>query len=112
MVEKSSAGVVLVALLLAGLLLILPMFGMNMWGRMMMGGWGCPAGMGWRFMFAGMPILLFFIVLIAVGAYFLLTHRGKAGENGKALAILNERYAKGEITKEQYLEAKQQLTSK
>lgn len=83
-----------------------------MWGPMMMGGWGYPAGMGRGFMFAGMPILLFFIVLIAVGAYLLLMHRGEAGVSEKALAILNERYAKGEITREQYLETKQQLTSK
>lgn len=88
------------------------MLGMSMWGPMMVGGWGCPAGTGWGFMFAGMPILLFFIVLAVVGAYFLLTHRGQAGESEKALTILDERYVNGEITREQYLEMKQQLIRK
>jgi len=83
-----------------------------MMGGGMMGGWGYPGGFGWGFMFIGWLIPLLFVVLVVVGAYFLLAHRGVTGESERALTILNERYAKGEITKEQYLEMKQHLTRK
>jgi putative membrane protein len=114
---RSSTGVVVVVvLLLIGLLVILPMFGMWMWapmmGRGMMGGWGYSSGMGWGFMLAGLLIPLLFIVLIIVGAYLWLTSRKEPVGGDKALAILDERYAKGEITKEQYLEMKEHLTKK
>jgi putative membrane protein len=112
---RSSTGVVgVVVLLLIGLLVILSMFGMwaPMMGRGMMGGRGYSSGMGWGFMLAGMLIPLLFIVLIIVGAYLWLTSRKEPVEGDKALAILDERYAKGEITKEQYLEMKAHLTKK
>jgi len=125
MAQRSSTGIVLViALLLIVLLLVVPMLGMFMWGPMMgggmMGGWSCPIGggwgqsygMGWGFMFAGMLIPLLFIVLVIVGAYYLLTSRSETAASDRAAAILDERYAKGEITKEQYNEMKQQLTKK
>ncbi len=114
MAERSSVGIVIVlALLLIGLLFVLPMLGMSMMmGRGMMGGWGYPAGAGWGFMFAGMLIPFLFIVLLIVGAYFLLTRREQTGETERALSILNERYAKGEIAKEQYLEMKEHLAKK
>jgi len=118
MAQRTGFGIVLVlVVLLVGLLFLVPMFGMTLWGPMMMGGgmmggWRYPAGMGWGFMFAGMLIPLGFIVLLIVGAYFLLTKRGETDGTEKALAILDERYAKGEITKEQYLEMKQNLTKK
>jgi putative membrane protein len=115
--ERSVVGVVIVlALLLIGLFFVLPMLGMGMMiSRGMMGGWGawgCPTGVGWGFMFAGMLILFLFIALLIVGAYFLLAHREHAGDNEKALSILNERYAKGELTEKQYVEMKEHLTKK
>ena len=76
------------------------------------GAWGYPTGVGWGFMFAGMLILFVFIVLLIVGVYFLLTHQEHMGENERALSILNERYAKGELTEKQYLEMKEHLTKK
>ena len=119
---KSSTGVVVVVvLLLIGLLLIVPMVGMWMWGPMtgrgmmgggMMGGWGYPYGMGWGLMLAGMLIPLVFIVLVVVGAYLWLTSRKEPVESERAMTILDERYAKGEITKEQYLEMKAHLSKK
>ena len=114
----------LLVLLLVGVLFVVPMLGMFMWtpmmGEGMMGrwrfpdgyGWGYPTGMRWGFMFAGMLIPLAFIGLLIVGAYFLLTHREHPGDNEKALSILNERYAKGELTEKQYLEMKERLTKK
>jgi len=93
------------------------MFGMRMRGPMMMGGgmmggWGYPTRWGWGFMFARMLIPLLFIVLLIVGAYLLLTPRREPMESERAITILDERYAKGEITKEQYLEMKENLTKK
>jgi putative membrane protein len=112
--SNGTAVVAVLVLLLIGLLVVLPMLGMWMWGpvmmgRGMMGGWGYPYGMGGGFMFVGM---LIFTVLVVVGAYLWLTPRKEPVESEKALDILNERYAKGEITKEQYLEMKQHLTKK
>jgi putative membrane protein len=118
MAERSSVAVILVIVLLfIGLLFLLPMFGGWMWGPVMMGGgmmgrWGYPLRTGWGFMFAGILIPILFIVLLVVGAYLLISPRREPIESEKAIAILNERYAKGEITKEQYLEMKQQLTKR
>ncbi len=70
-------------------------------------------GYGWGSMIL-IPIV--FLVLIAVGAYYLVT--GSAGtvrsatdRGGRALGILRERYAKGEITREQFLKMKRELES-
>ena len=126
MAQRSGFGVVMVlVVLLIGLLLVIPMFAMIMWGPTMMGGgmmggWGCPIGIGWRrpvgigwgFMFAGALIPLVFIVLIVLGAYYLLTSRRETAGSGTALDILDERYAKGEIAKEQYIEMRQHLANK
>jgi putative membrane protein len=113
--ERSGTAVVAVlVLVLIGLVVVLPMFGMWMWGpvmmgRGMMGGWGYSYGMGGGFMFAGM---LIFTVLIIVGAYLWLAPSKEPRESEKAIEILNERYAKGEIAKEQFLEMKKHLTEK
>jgi len=72
---------------------------------------------GWGFMMWG-PICL---VLLAVGIYYLITSSRRDNcsvhsntqqpqyYNGKAIELLKERYAKGEITKEQFLQMKQEL---
>lgn len=118
MSDRSTTGIVIVlVLLLFGFLIIFPMLGMFAWGPMMMGrgmmgGWGLPAGPRWGFMFVGMLIPFLLIILLAVGAYLLLTSRGRSIEGERAHTILNERYAKGEITKEQYVEMKKHLTEK
>lgn len=120
MPERSDVGILVLVLviLLVALAFFVPMFGIGMWGQMMsrggmMGGWGYPYGMGWGFMFAGMLIPLLFIILVVVGAYLLVSPRtGSTVESEKAISILNERYAKGEISNEQYLEMKENLTKK
>ena len=113
--RSSTAVIVVVVLLLIGLLFILPMLGMWMWRPMMMGGgmmggWSYPVGVGWGFMFLGMLIPLLFIGLLIIGAYYLVTSRSGASSSDAALRILDERYAKGEITEKQYLEMKQNLS--
>jgi len=60
----------------------------------MMGPW--MMGFGWAWMFL-IPILL---VLIGVGLYFLIT--GSETRRDRALEIARERYARGEITKEEF----------
>jgi len=74
-------------------------------------------GWGWGFMIWG-PICL---ILVGIGIYYLITsqkHDNHATHstcpptqqyNGRAIELLKERYAKGEITKEQFLEMKQEL---
>jgi uncharacterized membrane protein len=63
-------------------------------------------------MSVSMLIPLGFIVLLIVGAYYFLTPRRDTAEAENALRILDERYAKGELTKAQYLEMKENITKK
>ena len=71
-------------------------------GPGMMGGWGY----GW---FGGIFMIIFWI-LILVGLVFFIkwliqsTNRGQTGNTGggRALEILKERYARGEISKTEY----------
>jgi putative membrane protein len=125
MAQKSSSVIVLLlVLLLVGVLFIVPMLGTFMWAPMMGGGmmggwgapdgygWGYPTGMRWGFMFVGMLIPLAFIGLLIVGAYLLLKPRVEPAGSENALRILDERYAKGEITSQQYSEMKQNLSKK
>jgi putative membrane protein len=125
MANRSSFGwVLLLILLVIGVLLVFPMLGMFVWGPMMgrgmMGGWGVsggygwgyPSGIGWGFMFVGMLIPLVFIGLLIIGAYLLLKPRVESAGSEGALRILDERYAKGEITREQYSEMKKNLSNK
>jgi putative membrane protein len=79
--------------------------------------WGFGWGFGWGFMFLA-PICM---ILVGLAIYFVLTSYSRGSSHvhysremqpqaqGKAVEILNERYAKGEITKEEYLQMRKTL---
>jgi putative membrane protein len=81
------------------------------WPNMMGGFFG--GGMGWISMILG----FIFFILIIIGVVFLIvwlvkrtTHSGIEDKTvSKALEVLKERYAKGEITKDQYESMKKDL---
>jgi len=80
-------------------------------GPGMMGGWG----MGW---FGGIFMMIFW-VLVLVGLVLLIkwliqtTNRVKseAGNSNRALEILKERYARGEIDRAEYEDKRRDLTT-
>jgi putative membrane protein len=110
--SEEKRDMVWLIVVLVVLIVVLPVLVWGMWGlwcgympRMM--------GFGWGFMFL---IPLAFLVIIALGAYYLITEfmktgRSPPGHSERALEMLKERYAKGEITREQYLKMKEDLES-
>ncbi len=115
----SSRDIGIVALVVVGILILLPLLG----GMGMMGGYGMGPGMmngPWsagRWGWGGMHLLggLFWLLILA-GIVLLITsamrHQGAApGAPQEApLDILKRRLAKGEITREQYDELKKELS--
>jgi putative membrane protein len=78
-----------------------------MWGYMGDMGWG--SGWGW---FGLTHMLLWWVLLvlgIAVLAKWLLGGRGASG--GRALEVLRERYARGEINKDEYEQKRRDLSA-
>lgn len=81
----------------------------------MMGGYGMTGGFGGGF---GGFFMIFFWVLIIIGIVVLVkwmgNSSGAAGQSGsdsKALDILKERYARGEIDEQEFQKRKRDLTS-
>jgi putative membrane protein len=85
-----------------------------MWGPYgMMGGYGW-GGMGWMpFMGIFWLLVLFLLVAAAMGAFRRHggTHHWSEGgeQRSTGLAILEERYARGEINRDEYLQKKQDI---
>ena len=92
--------VIVFALLVGFSLLVWSSFGGYMSGMMgMMYGWGYMAFLPFAF-----------VGLLIVGAYLFLNELTKSGTASMpALDILNTRYARGDITREQYLRMKDEL---
>jgi len=70
--------------------------------------------MMWGNMFMGPMMMILMIIVVAVVVVLVLRFSGIGGATGKAsrdnaLAILNERFARGEIDKAEYEERKQAL---
>ena len=89
---------------------ILPVLMWGLGGGYMSGMMGM-MGYGWSSI---VLIPITFLVLIALGAYYLITGSSrieKSNRGGRAVEILMERYAKGEITREQFLKMKKELES-
>jgi putative membrane protein len=108
--ERDQSWLVVIVAVLA-VVLLGPMFMMGIWGGGMMGMMGF--GFGWPFMFL---VPLAFVVLVVLGLYYLLSGHGSQGASAghaenQALRILKERYARGEITSEQYTKMKRDLES-
>jgi putative membrane protein len=84
-----------------------------MWGGDMMGGWG--GGWGWFGMIH--MVLWWFLIILGIVVLAKWLFGGTGGSTGggtraledRALAILRERYARGEIDKAEYEARKQDL---
>jgi putative membrane protein len=75
--------------------------------------WNGFGGMGWGWIGLGVVHMLLFWILVILGIVLLV--RLLAGtapppaNGGRALEILKERYARGELTREQYEQMKKEL---
>jgi len=77
---------------------------MGDWG----GGWGWGMGFGWIFMILFWALVIFGIVALAKWIF----SAGDSVSSGKrSLDILKERYARGEITRDQYEQMRRDLES-
>ena len=78
--------------------------------------WHCSEGMGWWMMFGGILMLLFWGLIIALVVWGMkrLTERGSSGsttpEKHDPLDIAKERYARGEISREEFEQVRKDLT--
>ncbi len=74
--------------------------------------WYMHEGMGWWAWFGGMWMIVFWAGLIAliVWAITRLTRRGSSTPKDDALHIARQRYAKGELTKQEYEQIKKDLS--
>ena len=82
-----------------------------------MGNWNWDhtgSGMGWGFGFGGLAMILFWVVIIAavfilVRGFFGGSSRNDKPDGKSALDILKERYARGEIGREEFEQKKRDL---
>jgi len=110
MAGRESEKVILI--LLVAIVVILVVGAFSMIG--MMGGYGMMGMMGWSRMGYGwwMPLGgAAFLIILIVGLYILLSayHKPERLPSTSAIEILKQRYAKGEITDEQYQKMKKEL---
>jgi putative membrane protein len=77
--------------------------------------WCWEEGMGWWMMFGGIWMLVFWGLIVALvvwGIRKLIEHRDSGAATGRhhSLDIAKERYAKGEISKEEFAQIKKELS--
>ncbi len=116
--NNQNTGLIVVVVIILLVVLIGPfMFMGTMMGPGMMGGWHMGQGMmgygygyGFNWIAAILQTILFvvFLGLIVFGAYYLISG-GRLKSSEKSLDIIKERYAKGEISKEDYDKMKKEL---
>ena len=111
----------ILVLIIVGVVLLLsaPILMMGSWmmspGGWMMGPgmmtWGSSGyGLRWIPMLFGGILSVIFVGLIVLGAYYLFSGRSPFEKGGdRSVEILKERFAKGEITEEQFRKMKEEL---
>jgi putative membrane protein len=122
--KSEYRGLLIILGVLVLIVLLMPMLGMGMMGPGMMRGFGGPGGQtgGWSWgwglaMGLGMLAMLAFWGALIVGVVllvrWLLSATGNIGGRSTetALEILQRRYAAGEITRDEYLQLRQELES-
>ena len=74
--------------------------------------WYMHDGMGWWMAFGGVWMVIFWggIIALIVWGIKKLTERGSSTEKEKPLEIAKERYAKGEISREEFEQIKKGLS--
>ena len=103
----NSRDLTIVLLVILGVVVLLPLLGMSLYGGGMMGEWGPGAGFIGGF---GGGLGLLMLLLVVTGVVLIvagLTRKDAKGDD--ALQILRARLARGEITKEQFDELKEAL---
>ncbi|MFO7812972.1 MAG: SHOCT domain-containing protein, partial [Pelovirga sp.] len=65
-------------------------------------GWFGSNGYGMGHGFGGFAMMLFWVVIIVVGIWVVKSLSSKKSENNSPEDILKKRYAKGEITRDEY----------
>ena len=74
--------------------------------------WDMPLGMGWWWLFGGVWMLIFWGGLIALIVWGItkLTGRGGTATKHNPLDVVKERYAKGDISKEEFEQIKKDIS--
>jgi len=74
--------------------------------------WDMPGGMGWWMVFGGLWVIIFWGGLIALIIWGItkLARRDGSAPKPDPLDLAKERYAKGEITKEEFSQLKKDLS--
>ncbi len=75
------------------------------------GGWGWGPGFGWIFMILFWALVILGVVALAKWLFFAAGPRDFGSPGKSALDILKERYARGEINREQYEQMRRDLES-
>ncbi|HMB16068.1 MAG TPA: SHOCT domain-containing protein [Pelovirga sp.] len=65
-------------------------------------GWFGQGGYGMGHGFGGFAMMLFWLVIIVAGIWFVKTLSTGKAQNDSPMDMLKKRYAKGEITKDEY----------
>ena len=74
--------------------------------------WDIPGGMGWWWAFGGIWMVIFWgsLIVLIVWGIKKLTERGNSTQKRTPLDIAKERYAGGEISKEEFEQLKKDLS--
>lgn len=100
MTDSSRLNTTTIILLVVGAIVLIPV----LFGGGMMGG----AGMMGGYMFLWPILLIGLIVLLVSG----LGDQGESRDSDQAMTVLRERYARGELTEEEFEERRRRLRSR